>query len=134
MKSERLVVLVSPEEKARIVELAAKRRMSVGELVRLALSMVEGRNTRFALAADESGAARTPGQGLGERAAAAWRRDEPLAESMLSADQTAALERLADVAARSMARANTALDRAFEEVEVTKAYFADKRRSLEVPA
>ena len=41
MKTERLIVLVSPEEKARISKLAKQRHTSVGTLVRTALSRFE---------------------------------------------------------------------------------------------
>ena len=93
MKSDRLVVLIAPEEKARLVALAEARQSSVAELVREALSD--------------------------------WAED---ARGLrLDAEQAAALERLADIALRSVQKANTALDRAFEEVETTKAYFAAKR-------
>jgi hypothetical protein len=42
--------------------------------------------------------------------------------------QEAALERLAEVALRTMQRANAAPDQALEEIEATKAHFAAKRR------
>jgi hypothetical protein len=48
--------------------------------------------------------------------------------SLLPADQAAALERLAEEALQALQKAHAALDQAFEEVEVTKAYFATKRR------
>ena len=41
MKTERLIVLVSPEEKARVERLAKRQRKSVAELVRNALSDFE---------------------------------------------------------------------------------------------
>jgi hypothetical protein len=104
MKSDRLVVLVAPEEKARLVALAEARHSSVGELVREAVANL-----------DAPGKAPTD-----ERAGS----PEP---PMLQADQAAMLERLADVALHAMQRANAALDQAFEEVEATKAYFAAKR-------
>jgi hypothetical protein len=106
MKSDRLVVLLAPEEKARLVALARARRSSVGELVRGALS-----------ALNDSEECETDADRPGRS------REAPL----LPADQAAALERLAEVALRTMQRANAALDEAFEEVEATKAYFAAKR-------
>ncbi len=103
MKSDRLVVLVAPEEKARLVALARARHSSVGELVREAVARLDAPQTTT----DE-------------------RTSSPEALT-LHPDQAAMLERLADVALSSMKRANAALDQAFEEVEATKAYFAAKR-------
>jgi hypothetical protein len=51
--------------------------------------------------------------------------DQP---ARLSAEQEAALERLADATLRAMQRANAALGQAFEEIEATKAHFAARRR------
>ena len=99
MKTERLIVLVSPEEKARISKLAKQRHTSVGTLVRTALSRLE------------SDLDRPEGEG----------------EAEPSAEQAAALDRLAEVALQSMERANSALDRAFDELEETKRYFDSKR-------
>ncbi len=48
-------------------------------------------------------------------------------EPQLSLGQVAALERLAEIAVRTMQRTNAALDKAFAEVEATKAYFAARR-------
>jgi len=101
MKTERLIVLVSPEEKARVERLAKRQRKSVAELVRNALSDFE--------AAQESGG------------------KAPAEDSELSAEQKAALERLAETALSTMQRANAALDKAFEQVEATKAQFAEQR-------
>jgi len=96
MRSDRLVVLVTPEEKARLVALAQARQSSLAELVRDALSQ---------LAEDD----RVP---------------------KIDAEQAAALERLADVALQTIHKANAALDRAFDEVEATRAYFAAKRAKV----
>jgi hypothetical protein len=116
VKSERLIILVTPAEKARVVALAKARGSSVGELVRSALSSLEDpRRGRSAGAAGaRSGVEISPG---GE--------DQP---ARLSAEQEAALERLADAALRTMQRANAVLDQAFEEIEATRAHFAAKRR------
>ena len=104
MKSDRLVVLVAPEEKARLVALAEARHSSVGELVRDAVARLDApRKTTTDQRADSP---------------------EP---PMLQPYQAAMLERLADVALHSMQRANAALDQAFEEVEATRAYFAARR-------
>ncbi len=104
MKTERLIVLVSPEEKNRITALAERQRKSVGELVRTALSNLEAAGKPNGLAV-------------------------PTEEDGLSAEQAAALERLAATALSSMQRANAALDRAFEEVEATKAHLAKQKRA-----
>jgi hypothetical protein len=116
LKSERLIILVTPEEKARVAALARARGTSVGELVRSALSSLEdprrGRSARATRA--RSGIEfSTNGEGLPAR---------------LSAEQEAALERLADLALRAMQRANAALDQAFEQIEATMAHFAARRR------
>jgi hypothetical protein len=116
LKSDRLIILVTPEEKTRVVALAKARGTSVGGLVRSALSSLED-----------------PSRGRSARAASARSgieistdgEDQP---ARLSAEQEAALERLADLALRAMQRANAALDQAFEEIEATKAHFAAKRR------
>ncbi|MCG8596876.1 MAG: ribbon-helix-helix protein, CopG family [Kiloniellales bacterium] len=105
MKTERLIVLVSPEEKARVERLAKRQRKSVAELVRNALSDFE--------------AAQRPGARPNGKA--------PAEDAELSAEQKAALERLAETALSSMQRANAALDKAFEEVEATKAQLAEER-------
>ena len=109
MKSDRLIVLVTPEEKARLVALAKARGTSVGELVRSALAGLEG--------------PQPPREAVLERS---LKGEDQLAR--LSAEQAAALERLAEVALRTMRRANAALDQAFEEIEATRAHFAAKRR------
>ncbi len=113
MKSDRLVVLLAPEEKARLVALARARRSSVGELVRGALSAL---NDAEPPKTDAGKPGRSP--------------EAP----PLPADQAAALERLAEVALRTMQRANAALDQAFEEVEATKAYFEAKRQKAAAEA
>ena len=117
MKSERLVVLIAPEEKARLIALAQARQSSVGELVREAVARLDAPRTARATPAN----AEVSEPDADEQAG--W----PEAP-MLQLDQAAALERLADMALRTMHRANAALDQAFEEVEATKAYFAAKRR------
>jgi hypothetical protein len=109
LKSDRLIVLVAPEEKARIVALAKARRTSVGELVRSALASLEGPQPL------RDGSVDISPDG-----------EDQLAR--LSAEQEAALERLAEVALRTMQRANAALDQAFEEIEATRAHFAARRR------
>ncbi len=105
MKTERLIVLVSPEEKARVERLAKRQRKSVAELVRNALSDFE--------AAQDAG-----GKPNGTA---------PVEDAELSAEQKAALERLAETALSTMQRANAALDKAFEAVEETKAQLAEQR-------
>ena len=50
MKSERLSILVSPEDKSRIAEHAAKLNLSTGELVRRAVSAYEPDNDHEELA------------------------------------------------------------------------------------
>jgi hypothetical protein len=49
-------------------------------------------------------------------------------QARLTGEQAAALERLADIAWHRMQKANAALDRAFAEIEATKAHFAARRR------
>ena len=116
MKSERLIVLVAPEEKARVVALARARGTSVGELVRSALSSLDG--------ARPGRPARGAGAGSDLQISSAG-EDQP---ARLSPEQEAALARLAEVALRTMQRANAALDQAFEEIEATRAHFAARRR------
>ena len=107
MKTERLIVLVSPEEKARVERLAKRQRKSVAELVRNALSDFE--------AAQDAPSSAGP-NGLAS--------DQDLE---LSAEQKAALERLAETTLSAMERANAALDKAFDEIEATKAQLAEER-------
>ena len=107
MKTERLIVLVSPEEKARVERLAKRQRKSVAELVRNALSDFE--------------AAQEPPSKAGANGLA------PAEDLELSVEQKAALERLAETTLSAMERANTALDKAFEEIEATKAQLAEER-------
>lgn len=111
MKTERLIVLVSPEEKARVERLAKRQRKSVAELVRNALSDFE--------AAQDAPSASGP-NGL----APDLEQDRDLD---LSAEQKAALERLAETTLSAMERANAALDKAFDEIEATKAQLAEER-------
>lgn len=49
-------------------------------------------------------------------------------QARLTAEQAAALERLADIALHRMQKANAALDQAFAEIKATKAHFAARRR------
>lgn len=120
MKTERLVILLAPEEKARITEAAQARGISVGALVRDALT---------ALDAGGDG----PRSSAGLRREARARGWDDAAASGLTDDQEIALEHLADVALGSMTRANAALDRAFAELDATKAYFAAKRQTTNTP-
>lgn len=115
MRTERLVVLLSPREKARIAALAQERRTSIGEFVRSMLAAV-----------DERSVDRTDGPHL--------RRQGGHGDEPVSVEQAAALERLAEVAVQSMRRANAALDRAFEEIETTQAYLAKTKRKRTAPA
>lgn len=116
MKTERLVVLLSKQEKSRITELAKARQTSVGELVRSALAGL----TETAVGDVQYGDPGRPAMGLAEQGHA-------YAAPALSADQAALLERFAATAMQSMTRANAALDRAFTEIEATKAHFAAKQ-------
>jgi hypothetical protein len=120
VKSDRLIVLLAPEEKARIVALARARQTSVGELVRSALAKLDEapslRNGRPARTGRRT-SVEVPPNGEDEQA-------------RLTAEQEAALERLADIALHGMQKANAALDRAFAEIEATKAHFAARRRAV----
>jgi hypothetical protein len=120
VKSDRLIVLLAPEEKARIVALARAQQTSVAELVRSALARL-----------DESPSLR---EGRPARATAARPSVEiPNGEDeqvRLTAEQAEALERLAEIALQRMQKANAALDQAFAEIEATKAHFAAKRRQV----
>ncbi len=113
MKTERLIVLVSPEEKARVERLAKRQRKSVAELVRNALSDFEAAQLPEGMPTGSPGA-------LPNGAA-------PAEGEEISAEQKAALERLAEAALSSMRRANAALDKAFDDVEATKAQLAEER-------
>lgn len=115
MRTERLTVLLSPQEKARVAALAQERQTSIGELVRSALAAVGERSLEHP---DRS-------QPDARRA----NEDEPL-----SAGQMATLERFAEIALQSMRRANAALDRAFEEAEATKSHLADTKHRRTTPA
>lgn len=121
MKSDRLIVLLAPEEKARIVALARAQRTSVGELVRSALARLDEppslREGRPARATGARPSVEIPSNGEDEQA-------------RLTAEQAAALERLADIALHRMQQANAALDQAFAEIEATKAHFAAKVREV----
>jgi hypothetical protein len=117
VKSDRLIVLLAPEEKARLVALARTQQTSVAELVRSALarldkspSLREGRPARAAAARPS---VEIPPNGEDEQV-------------RLTAEQAAALERLAEIALHGMQKANAALDQAFAKIEATKAHFAAK--------
>ena len=118
MKTERLIVLVSPEEKARVERLAKRQRKSVAELVRNALSDFE---------AAQAPGAQAPGAQVPGALPNGAAPEEGDGGEVLSAEQKAALERLAETALSTMERANAALDKAFEEVEATKAQLAEAR-------
>ena len=111
LRSERLVILLSKGEKARLAKLAARRKVSMGELARTALIQLDGAHLE----------PQNRGQGFAE-----WPGDWP-ENDRVTAAQAAALDHLADAALRTLSRANEALDRAFGEVEATRAYFARKR-------
>jgi hypothetical protein len=121
VKSDRLIVLLAPDEKARIVALARAQQTSVGELVRSALARLgESPTPREGRAARAPGAqpsVEIPTNGEDEQAG-------------LTAEQATALERLAEIALHRMQKANAALDHAFAEIEATKAHFAAKRRRV----
>ncbi len=97
MKSERLTVLVTREEKHALAATAKQRRLSIGELVRTAVAR----------------AIQTTGDAAGD-------------ETSPSAEQLAAIERVADAAQVSLQRAAAALDRAEVELARTRAHFAAK--------
>lgn len=94
MKSERLTVLVTRDEKRALAAVAKERRLSVGELVRTAVA--------------------------GAMRPASERADD---EAAPSAEQVAAIERAADAAQLSLRRAAAALDRAEVELARTRAHF-----------
>jgi hypothetical protein len=114
VRTERLTVLLSPQEKARVAALAQERRTSIGELVRSALAAVDERSL--------------------ERPDRSHPDPQHANEQPLTAEQMATLERLAEMALQSMRRANAALDRAFEEAEATKARLAETKRRGTTPA
>lgn len=115
VRTERLTILLSPQEKARVAALAQERQTSIGELVRSALAAVGERSPEH------------PDRSQPDHRGA--KEDEPL-----SAEQMATLERFAEMALQSMRRANAALDRAFDEVEATKAHLAETKRRRTTPA
>jgi hypothetical protein len=120
VKSDRLIVLLAPEEKARIVALARAQHTSVGELVRSALARLDEspslRGERPARATAARASVEIPSNGEDEQV-------------RLTAEQAEALERLAEIALHRMQKANAALDQAFAEIEATKAHFAARRRA-----
>ncbi|MFQ5776080.1 MAG: hypothetical protein ACE5GS_16285 [Kiloniellaceae bacterium] len=135
MKSERLVILLSKEEKARIAEIAKREQVSMGELVRGAVSSLgtseppSGTTGRYPQeGASRDVTAREERARYGESA----RVEEhgtptPPGRMEPSAEQIEALERLSEVALQTMQRANAALDKAFDEIEATKDHFTEKR-------
>lgn len=134
-KSERLVILLSKDEKARLAKLAKRQRVSMGDLVRGAL-LLQDSPEPASRASVQYRQARTHGhRALRERRPRFDRGDGAPGggvaampgEFDLSAEQERALERLADVALQTMERANAALDRAFEALEATKRHFDAKR-------
>jgi hypothetical protein len=104
MKTERLVILVSPEEKARLRELARHAGVSVAELVRSELPL----------------SSRSRG-GMGETKGRYTAQDEALTEG-----ESAVLARLSEMLMERTKRANAALDSALDEIEANRAYFAEK--------
>ncbi len=104
MRSERLVILVSPEEKARLRKLARRSEVSVAELVRSELPL--------------SG---------GSKDSAGQRRDN--GEDALSEGEMAILDRAAEALVDRTRRANQALDRALGELGATKSRFASRHRA-----
>lgn len=94
MKTERLTILVTREQKRELAALAKQRRVSVGELVRASVAMA----TRRPLEEASEG-------------------PQPTAE------QLDALERAAESALQTLARAAAALDRAELELARTRAHF-----------
>lgn len=124
--SERLVILLSKAEKARLAKLAARERVSMGELVRSALIKLD--DFRPETKAQGQGGAARSGNKAGTAAGAV------LHDVQISPEQAATLDRLAEVTLQSMARANQALDKAFSEVEATKAYLTQKRADAKVAA
>ena len=127
-RSERLVVLLSKEEKARIAELAEREQVSMGDLARRALLSPD--RSKFTaqeaatrvLAAREEPAAFAPGERPTEDELAALSATIEITE-----EQAQLLEQLADAAVAKMEQANAALDKAFKDLEATTAYFDQKR-------
>ena len=122
VKSERLVILLSKEEKAWIAELAKHEELSMGEVARGAL---------LSFRASKSTSSSTGGHAHYARSAAANAEGTATSSERieLSVEQAEALERLAELAVQTLGRANAALDKAFEEIEATKDYFERKRLS-----
>jgi hypothetical protein len=94
MKTARLTILVTREQKRELAGLAKRQRISVGELVRAAVAAAA--QSTATLAAEEA---------------------KP------SAEQVGALERAADAALLALQRAAAALDRAELELARTRAHF-----------
>ena len=106
MKSERLVILVTPEEKTRLQKMARRAKISVAELVRAELPL-----SRRGKSPSDRGAG-GPGPGRADGAEA------------LTEGEMAALDRAAETLIERTRRANEALDRALGEIEATRAHFA----------
>lgn len=119
LKSERLVILLSKREKARLAKLAEREQVSMGELARAALIQLD--DVRPETGGPRQGRESRNGTRAGDTA------DPAISDIRISPEQAATLDRFAEVTLRTMARANQALDKAFEEVEATKAYFAQSR-------
>ncbi len=126
LKSERLVILLSKGEKARLAKLAEREQVSMGELARAALIQLD----------DFRPETKGPSQGRDSRngTEAGDTSDPAISDIQISPEQAATLDRFAEVTLQTMARANQALDKAFEEVEATKAYFAQSRAGAKVNA
>ena len=126
LKSERLVILLSKGEKARLAKLAEREQVSMGELARAALIQLDDFRPEI----------KRPGQGRAARngTEAGDIADPTVNDIQISPEQAATLDRFAEVTLQTMARANQALDKAFEEVEATKAYFAQRRAGAKAAA
>jgi uncharacterized protein (DUF1778 family) len=103
MHTERIVVLISPEEKGRLQQAARANKQSLGEFVRSVLSREDAR----AASAD--------------------------AEVHLSKEQRDALEDVAQRASAALQRGNRALDRAFAEIAMTRAHFSKSANAQFLP-
>ena len=132
-KTERLVVLVSPEEKDRLAELARQRRTSVAAVVRQGIALLD----RVPPGPDGPQEHRGEWhQGDGSPAANAGGDpggDPDAVTTALTPAQIAILERFADKTAETMRRADLALDVAFKELEATRAQLAGRRHDLGEP-
>jgi hypothetical protein len=120
MRSERLITLVTPEEKDRYARFAEAEGVPLGELVRRALSFWTDRHARD----PESRRAPAPSErGLnGDEGSTGG----VAGEAVVSPAEARTIERLADVALDRLRRADAALDWAEREIATTRRYFADK--------